>query len=262
MADNNAGGGNGDKWYKKPLVYVLGLLGLVVTGVFTGLGQDAYNEIQRHLPGFETSVDGYVKRGDVAVQGANVALDDGTRQITSPSGHFLFDDVSRGRHTISVEEAGTLLYWDSFTISRDEEGKEVTLPDILLDAVPEPSSAQGSDDTLPKQPNPAYSVEQATVDVPLELAYLASPIDSGAAPADGSNTHSLTVWIAGTQEQLADIESVTYYLHPTFQPSVVTRYSPADAFRLDFTAWGQFEIHARLLFRDGRVSDLSKYLAF
>lgn len=130
--------------------------------------------------------------------------------------------------------------------------------------MPEPSTAQAGSDTLPEQPNPAYSVEQTAVDVALDLAYVANPIDSGAidSGAAGSNSHSLTVWVDGTQEQLADIESVTYYLHPTFQPSVVSRYSAEDAFRLDFTAWGQFTIQARLVFKDGTVSDLSAYLAF
>jgi len=55
---------------------------------------------------------------------------------------------------------------------------------------------------------------------------------------------------------------VTYYLHPTISPSVVTRYDLADNFELSFSAWGQFEIRAKIYFKDDRVEDLSTYLAF
>lgn len=114
MAENGAGGSD-SKGYKKPLVYIGGLVGLILTGIFTGVGEDVYDEIRKRLPGFETSVDGYVKRSEVAVPGVTVVLDNNVQEVTSSSGHFLFDDVPRGRHVISVEEAGNLLYEDSFT---------------------------------------------------------------------------------------------------------------------------------------------------
>lgn len=66
------------------------------------------------------------------------------------------------------------------------------------------------------------------------------------------------VWVEPYDES-ANIESVMYYLHPTFQPSVVTRYQ-SENFWLDFNTWGSFEIQAVVTFNDGSQQTLTQYL--
>jgi hypothetical protein len=42
--------------------------------------------------------------------------------------------------------------------------------------------------------------------------------------ANRAGSWHVTFWLAGSAVDLAQVESVTYYLHESFHPSVVTRY--------------------------------------
>src|SRR5688500_5649788 len=44
--------------------------------------------------------------------------------------------------------------------------------------------------------------------------------------------HDVMISVNGSQQPLSDVERVTYYLHPSFQPNIVTRYSSEDNFAL------------------------------
>jgi transcription initiation factor IIF auxiliary subunit len=74
--------------------------------------------------------------------------------------------------------------------------------------------------------------------------------------------YNITVWLNGPQETLSDIDKVTYHLHPTFQPQVVTRYSAEDRFSLSLTAWGQFTLGAEVLFKNGDKMFLPRFISF
>src|ERR1700719_3141411 len=47
-----------------------------------------------------------------------------------------------------------------------------------------------------------------------------------------------SVWIEGSLEELAAVDSVTWHLHPTFPQPVVQLFTRADKFRLKGQAWG------------------------
>lgn len=57
----------------------------------------------------------------------------------------------------------------------------------------------------------------------------------------------------GTPKELADIESVTYILHPTFSNPVRTMTNRAQKFRLDSSGWGEFTIKIQIRRKDGRL---------
>ena len=131
-----------------------------------------------------------------------------------------------------------------------------------FEAIPLEETEPEDDDekTLPS-PSPSSTAQVPPDGDPpgaLELAFEVRP----ASPGSGPNPYEISVWVVGTPDQLARIESVTYHLHPTFVPSDVTRYSPENGFQLDFNAWGQFEISATVLFHDGGQLELSTYLGF
>ena len=69
-----------------------------------------------------------------------------------------------------------------------------------------------------------------------------------------------SVWVGGTDSELDGIESVTYYLHPTFPNPKRTIDDRATSFRLDSAGWGGFEVRADVRMRDGSVLPCSHHL--
>jgi hypothetical protein len=62
-----------------------------------------------------------------------------------------------------------------------------------------------------------------------------------------------SVWVEGTPEDLASVESVTYRLHPTFPKPVVKVTTPGTKFKLSSAGWGEFAIAADAHMNDGRT---------
>ncbi|NOK34755.1 TIR domain-containing protein [Corallococcus exercitus] len=58
------------------------------------------------------------------------------------------------------------------------------------------------------------------------------------------------VWLEGTQEELSQVESVTYFLHPTFPTPVRKVQTRRTNFRLQLKGYGGFTLKARVDFRD------------
>jgi S1-C subfamily serine protease len=79
---------------------------------------------------------------------------------------------------------------------------------------------------------------------------------------DPERPYHLSVWISGPGDVYMEIVQVTYRLHPTFTPSVVTRTNPDDEFLLEFDSWGEFEIIAEVELRDGTVLTLTQHLDY
>jgi transcription initiation factor IIF auxiliary subunit len=61
-------------------------------------------------------------------------------------------------------------------------------------------------------------------------------------------------------EVLDEIAEVEYILHPTFPNPVQVRTDPHDRFALRSRGWGEFQVRARVKFKDGRVADLAYWL--
>jgi len=69
-----------------------------------------------------------------------------------------------------------------------------------------------------------------------------------------------SVWIEGTEQELDDIKSVEYTLHPTFPNPVRRIEDRASKFRLKTAGWGGFTIYARVLHNDGSTTPLEHEL--
>jgi len=135
--------------------------------------------------------------------------------------------------------------------------------DVLLSVQAVPTAPK-SEGTAASVPNPQFTPEKKREpNYQVELDYTAVLVpDSERPPGFESNTRSINVWLKGDDQILSQVDRVTYFLHPTFNPSVVTRYSAEDKFKLSFSAWGQFELKTKVYFRDGKVRDVSRYLSF
>ena len=113
--------------------------------------------------------------------------------------------------------------------------------------------------------NKVFKPEQSEEFVRLDLLYnqtlIRMPSDVGA--KDG--IWSITAYVDGPA--LSNITGVTYYLHPTFKPDVITcgKVAPPDCseknnFALHLLAYGGFKLYAKVHFNDGKVVDFSRYL--
>lgn len=111
------------------------------------------------------------------------------------------------------------------------------LPDVTPNVAQVPPS-------IPTDSDPARTVT---------LVYQSSPSDT-------AEYFHVIVGLDGAPADVADVTSVTYYLHPTFEPSTITRTS-AQNFILEFDTWGEFELSARIYFSDGSSLDQDVYIA-
>jgi transcription initiation factor IIF auxiliary subunit len=59
------------------------------------------------------------------------------------------------------------------------------------------------------------------------------------------------VWLDGSETELMQVASVTWYLHPSFSPSVISVKNRKSRFELEQRGWGTFLIRATVLREDG-----------
>jgi transcription initiation factor IIF auxiliary subunit len=65
----------------------------------------------------------------------------------------------------------------------------------------------------------------------------------------GRDYWNWSAWIEASSEELDELDSVTWILHPTFSPSRIENRSRETKFRLDSAGWGTFVLRAQLNFK-------------
>lgn len=68
------------------------------------------------------------------------------------------------------------------------------------------------------------------------------------------------IWIDGPQEELDQIDHVTYILHPTFPNPVREIQNRHSQFLLESSGWGEFLIRANVMYKNGRKIPLKHFL--
>ncbi len=69
-----------------------------------------------------------------------------------------------------------------------------------------------------------------------------------------------SVWLEGSDEELDQIKSVEYILHPTFPNPVINVSSRENKFRLNASGWGEFMINIHVHRKDGEEIALQHWL--
>lgn len=78
---------------------------------------------------------------------------------------------------------------------------------------------------------------------------------------EGDDWWSWSVWLAGDNAALDNVDYVEWRLHPTF-PNPIRRVSDRrTGFRLETGGWGVFQIVARVQMKDGSQQVLHHHLA-
>lgn len=77
-----------------------------------------------------------------------------------------------------------------------------------------------------------------------------------------SDWWSWEIHLEGAAWALDEVTSVTYYLHPTFNPPSVVSYDRSSGFQLAREGWGVFVVTIDVAYRDGEVERRSHQLLF
>jgi hypothetical protein len=76
----------------------------------------------------------------------------------------------------------------------------------------------------------------------------------------GNDQWNWRAWIEATPEGLNSVESVAWYLHPTYAVAVVETRDRCEKFEIQRRAWGRFLLQAELRLLDGGTRKLRKQL--
>lgn len=79
---------------------------------------------------------------------------------------------------------------------------------------------------------------------------------------EGDQWWKWSLWIEGSDEDLDQIASVTYRLHPTFPEPIRTVTDRASKFQLRCSGWGIFLIPVEVRMKNGRKIQLAHQLQF
>lgn len=77
---------------------------------------------------------------------------------------------------------------------------------------------------------------------------------------EGDDWWTWAVWIDGSEQELDQITTVTYTLHPTFREPVRKVTDRGSKFRLETEGWGVFTLYARVKLKNGTARQLKHAL--
>ena len=194
------------------------------------------------------------KNRDNIVTNTLVSIDKAINSTTDDRGGFFFNDVKWGNHDLQVYiDNSTLPYYIIFPIQQGTNWKDlgvISVSNLSRISTTAPNLLKVSDkskvnpDFKPEVQNNPISTKHT-----VELLQQAKRINS--------NTYFAKISLQTTNETISKITNVTYFLHPTFNPSIITSKSPQDRFAMSFTGWGFFNLKAKVYFKDGKIQDLS-----
>jgi hypothetical protein len=226
-----------------------GVLSSVIASVLTGLLDPIIEDAKYFLYPTSATVEGTVQKMDRPLPDVKARVDDKFEDMTGDGGRFYVEGIPHGLHHIGIlTQENNMLYCDQFDVPRGVRNYKIE-DMIKVDAVPQAQNIKATSCT-----SDIYKRDEKQAPYKVDLMY-----------ADGqsktSTNRDVVVWIKSSPEVLSSVERVTYYLHNTFKPSVITRY-PEDKFILLLSAWGQFSIHAKVYFSDKQVKDLDANIVF
>jgi hypothetical protein len=172
--------------------------------------------------------------------------------ITDSRGRFQFEGLGQGKHNFVINSTlEKKPYRDNFFVPAGEQLKE--LDDFeILEMSPVTISSLGP----PRDPNANNSEFKGTEDTTKLKNYTIDLEQETKLTPKGPNTFLTKVWLNAPQNILAEVVNMTYYLHPTFNPSVITAYTAENKFSISFTNWGIFDLKAKVYFKDGTIQEL------
>ena len=212
----------------------------------------------------------YNDSSNLVVDDSPIRIDNSPYKKTDIRGRFLFGGITEGPHTIHIYSKLDNNYRnDVFDVLPGEKLKDMQT--IFVDNFSPEITEIDSEKQTPSninQINPEVKrIQEASLSSKenvsglsgnTENVTLGQNIDLGQETDYNNKTrigHS-KIWINASDTVLAKIESVKYFLHPTFVPNNVTMNTPENRFAITFTHWGKFDLGVRVYFNDGSITNL------
>ena len=85
-------------------------------------------------------------------------------------------------------------------------------------------------------------------------------LDNTATASKKRGYYNWVVFVKATDSVLNTIDHVEYLLHPTFPKPEVSSYNRADKFNYSSSGWGEFEIKAKVVFKNKKYLYLTHWL--
>jgi hypothetical protein len=166
---------------------------------------------------------------------------------THDIGGFYFEKTEKGAHFLSIVANNGTKYIN-FPIPEGAAEKSL---DISLNKLPSLDSA-GSPNTIINESeiNKQYLKSKSTPPITYNVTIMQD------SKKTGPNSYFAKVWVEAPNKTISKIDNIIYYLHPTFNPSVILGDSSANKFGISFTGWGVFNLKAKVYFKDDEVRDL------
>lgn len=167
---------------------------------------------------------------------------------TDSTGRFEFEGVGQGPHKFITHSTTLGPRWDNFFVPAGQQMMKETFD--ILEMPPWIDSSQATKKNS-STPNPGFKGSNDTTQN-YKIVLAQETKDNPGGP----NPYSTKIWLNASENVLSKIQNVSYYLHPTFNPSVITSYTKENKFIITFTNWGVFDLKAKVYFKDGIVQDL------
>lgn len=245
------------------------IIGALVIAFLTGIMNPYIDDINSILHPTSATVEGQVFNNNTPMVDVIVRIDEKFEDKIRDGGTFIIKGLDDKPHYIGILTLqNNLLYCDKFAIPPDlkyykmEKNININEPPTTPGKIDEPTRNPGKIEEACTSNIFQYEKQQAKYQVNLMYAEEISKINS--------NIRDIAVWIDSSSDILPLIDRVTYYLHPTFSPSVITLYqddifnlsSKTYHFFLPLKAYGQFEIYAKVYFKDRQIKDLGANIVF
>jgi hypothetical protein len=171
---------------------------------------------------------------------------------TDSKGRFQFEGLGQGTQYFVINSTlEKKPYKDYLFVPAGEQLKEYDFEIMDMSAITlKPLDGIIAD---PEANNPDFKDSLSTVqsqDFDIALA------QESKLTQQGPNEFSTRIWLDASESVLSNIQNASYYLHPTFNPNVITSYTMENRFIISFTNWGIFDLKAKVFFKDGIVQDL------
>ena len=241
------------------LTAIGGIIGTLVTAFLTGIMNPYIDVINSILHPTSATVEGQVFNNNTPMPDVIVRIDEKFEDKTRDGGTFIIKGLNDELHFIGILTLeNDLLYCDKFGIPPGLKYYKME-KDIKINEAPKTQSKIEEACT-----SNIFEFEKQQAKYKVNLMYAEE--ESKTNP----NLRDVFVWINSSSSILPLIDRVTYYLHPTFSPNVITLYqndklklsSNTYHFFLPLKAYGQFQMYAKVYFKDQQIKDFIANIVF
>lgn len=176
-----------------------------------------------------------------------VGLGDSENITTDHRGGFFLENITRGPHYLHIYTSPEdLPYVVSFPVPDGTQWKDLGIISINnVSRINTTTQTEITDNRINQNYTKINATEIGKTNYVINLIQEGNLITM-TDEAGGNAKYFTKIYIKAPKNTLDKVENVTYYLHPTFNPSIITATSPGNNYAISFTGWGVFDLKAHV----------------